>query len=452
MPSPGHPRRFWPRSLLLAALLPLAVPAAAGLGANPANSARDYLERARHHMQTQRLALARTYLEPVLISPWITTAERAWAYYARGHSFASQGLHVSAAQDYLRALEFDKTLPAVLAGLAHLYAEGLGLPRNEPLAFDLAKKAAEGGSAWARAYVGRTLLADGNPERARHWLRPAADAGYVPAMTLLARSWRRPHSMPAKAETARRWYEAAAAEGSVEAALALAYMHWNGEFGQPAPAAAARRFGHLAAQGSAHAQVALAHILLTGNGVMADAERARALYAQAAEAGLPAAYLGLGHIAEAAGNLVDAEAWYRRGANADHHTAQFRLGRLLLAADDADAFAAGLDWLQRAAGAGHAEAQNQAAWILATSPRPRVRDGQLALHLAERAAAQDESAQVLDTLAAAYAEAGNFRQAVETQRTALDLTAPDDPLRGDLEARMASYRAGKPWRAGGVPP
>ena len=452
MPSQGRRRPRWPASLLRAAALLLAAPAAAGLGANPASSARDYLEQARHHMQAQRLALARTYLDPVLISPWITATERAWAYYARGHSFLSQGLHVSAAQDYLRALEFDKTLPAVLAGLAHLYAEGLGLPRNEPLALDLARKAAEGGNAWAQAHVGRALLRDGSVERARRWLRLAADAGYVPAMTLLAQSWRQPHATPANAAAARRWYTAAADKGSSDAALALAYMHWNGEFGHPTPAAAARRFEALATQGSAHALAALAHMLLTGDGVAANAERARALYAQAAEAGLPAAYLGLGHIAEAAGDHAAARAWYRRGAEADHPAAQFRLGRLLLAMDEPEAFPAGLDWLQRAAGAGHAEAQNQAAWILATSERPRVRNGALALHLAQRAAAQAESANVLDTLAAAYAEAGNLKQAVETQQAALDLASPTHPLRGELEARMASYRAGQPWRESGGRP
>ena len=430
-------------AILLAALL--AWPAVAA-SANPADRARDYLRRAASHIASDRQALARSYLAPVLLSPWITSAERARAYYARGFSFASQGLHVSAAQDYLRALEFDKTLASALAGLAHLYAEGLGLPRNEALARDLARRAAEGGNAYARAYIGQALLQEGETERARQWLRAAANAGYVPALTLLAQSWRRPYAAAPNPETARRWYEAAQAQGSMDAALALAHMRWRGDLGAAAPAEAARRFEALAARGSAHAQLALAHMLLVGDGVAADAKRAQALYLQAAQAALPAAFVGLGHIAETVGEVGDAAAWYRLGAERNDAAAQYRLGRLLLAGNAADDFAAGLDWLRRAAGAGHAAAQNQAAWILATSNRSRLRDGALAVHLAQRGVAQGETADALAALAAAYAETGDFQKAIDKQQDALRRLSAADARRSAFEARLASYRAGAPWR------
>ena len=407
---------------------------------------RHYLDRAGGHIEARRFELARTYLEPVLISPWITGNERAEAYYARGFSFAEQGFFVSAAQDYLRALEFDRAHAAAIAALSHLYAEGLGHERNEALAFDLARQAAQAGNAHAQAYVGQTLLARGEVAEARRWLRPAAEAGYVPAQLRLARSWRQPLAAEPDAEAARRWLTAAQAAGSVDAGITLAHMHRDGEFGEPDPAEAARRFRALAAGGSAHAKAALAHMLLTGAGVQADAEAARALYIAAAEANLPAALLGLGHIAEAEGDLVAARGWYRQGAERDDPAAQHRLGRLLVGQGGDAALAAGLDWLERAAGAGHAQAQNHAAWILATSLAAAHRDGALAVHLAERAVEQNRGADTLDTLAAAYAENGDFPNAIASQRAALSRLGEGDARRLELTERLASYQAGRPWR------
>ena len=420
-----------------------ALPALATAAASPGERMRGYLERAVAHMEAERGELARTYLEPVLMSPWITSAERARAYYTRGFSFQAQGFHVSAAQDYLRTLEFDPSHAAAIAALAHLYAEGLGHERDEALAFGLARQAAEAGNHHAQTYVGQTLLAQGELTEAREWLRAAAQAGYIPAQLGLARSWRKPLADEPNAALAERWLIAAEGHGSVEAGIALAHMHRDGEFGEPDAAEAARRFEELATAGSAHAKAALAHMLLTGDGIRADAERARALYLAAAEANLPAAFLGLGHMAETAGDTEAAVDWYRHGAAGEDPAAQYRLGRLLTAQGDGDA---GLDWLERAAGAGHPEAQNHAAWILATAVEPRRRDGALAVHLAERAVEQASGTDALDTLAAAYAEHGDFPRAIETQQAALESLPAGDTRHPAFAKRLASYRAGQPWR------
>jgi Flp pilus assembly protein TadD len=88
----------------------------------------------------------------------------------------------------------------------------------------------------------------------------------------------------------------------------------------------------------------------------------------------------------------------------------------------------------------------QTAWVLATNPKASVRNGNEAVELALRAVklsgAKDPAA--LDTLAAAYAEAGRFPEAVQTARQALAL-APE-PLAGDLKARIALYEAKRPFR------
>ncbi len=63
------------------------------------------------------------------------------------------------------------------------------------------------------------------------------------------------------------------------------------------------------------------------------------------------------------------------------------------------------------------------AWVLATAPDDAVRNGREALDLAQRrgelAGASDPA--FLDTLAAAYAEAGSFSEAAKTASQAVDL-------------------------------
>ena len=66
---------------------------------------------------------------------------------------------------------------------------------------------------------------------------------------------------------------------------------------------------------------------------------------------------------------------------------------------------------------------NRLAWLLATSPENEVRNGRRAVDLAERAVSltSRQDLMSLETLSAAYAEAGRFDEAVTTGREALAL-------------------------------
>ncbi len=68
-------------------------------------------------------------------------------------------------------------------------------------------------------------------------------------------------------------------------------------------------------------------------------------------------------------------------------------------------------------------AKNNLAWILATSPEAKVRDGAQAVELAEQACDQSAWRETVfvGTLSAAYAEAGRFEQAVAASQKACDL-------------------------------
>jgi tetratricopeptide (TPR) repeat protein len=84
------------------------------------------------------------------------------------------------------------------------------------------------------------------------------------------------------------------------------------------------------------------------------------------------------------------------------------------------------------------------AWTLATAPLPEVRDGARAVTLAERAAGAGETADRLDTLGAALAEAGRHAEAARAVQRALGLLPPDaTDLRQEYETRLALYRSGR---------
>jgi tetratricopeptide (TPR) repeat protein len=100
------------------------------------------------------------------------------------------------------------------------------------------------------------------------------------------------------------------------------------------------------------------------------------------------------------------------------------------------------------------EALANLARILATAPDEKLRDGAEAVRLAERACtpANRRDPLMLDTLAAAYAEAGRFDDAVRTAEEALALAsgAGQRNLAEDIRKRLALYRSGRPVRESGA--
>jgi tetratricopeptide (TPR) repeat protein len=94
---------------------------------------------------------------------------------------------------------------------------------------------------------------------------------------------------------------------------------------------------------------------------------------------------------------------------------------------------------------------NTLAWQLATAPSSNSRDGKWAVALASKACdlTYFKNAAFLDTLAAAYAEAGDFEKAVERQQQAIDLLGKKSTSSPDYILRLESYQSGRPWRIGG---
>lgn len=90
------------------------------------------------------------------------------------------------------------------------------------------------------------------------------------------------------------------------------------------------------------------------------------------------------------------------------------------------------------------------AWKLATSPEPRQRNGRQALRIAKQACQASHFAEPvsLNVLAAAYAELGQFKEAADWQRKALNLLADESAAesRSRFQERLHLYEKHKPYR------
>jgi tetratricopeptide (TPR) repeat protein len=136
--------------------------------------------------------------------------------------------------------------------------------------------------------------------------------------------------------------------------------------------------------------------------------------AVAAHPGRISAYVNLGYALRAKGDVDGAIAWYREA---------IRL-------DPKDAAAHGM-----------------LAWLLATGP-DGVRSGRQAVEYATRACELTgwKNADHFDTLAAAYAEAGDFDKAIEYQRKALSVPAFEKQFGAEVRKRLDLFARKTPYR------
>ena len=102
---------------------------------------------------------------------------------------------------------------------------------------------------------------------------------------------------------------------------------------------------------------------------------------------------------------------------------------------------------------------NNLAWVLATSTGDDLRDGKRAIELATLACevTDYEAPHILSTLASAYAETGDFDEAIKWIEKGLEVNEereitdllPEEEIerqRASLQKELDSYRDKKPWR------
>jgi tetratricopeptide (TPR) repeat protein len=95
----------------------------------------------------------------------------------------------------------------------------------------------------------------------------------------------------------------------------------------------------------------------------------------------------------------------------------------------------------------NALAHSSRAWIYATCPEPAFRNGKQAVADANLACKIDswDNWDYIDTLAAAYAETGDFEKAIKFENKAMHKTRDADTVKG-LQERLALYQQHQPFR------
>jgi TPR repeat protein len=314
-------------------------------------------------------------------------------------------------------------LPETLRMLGrNLRAQGKAEQADEAFreALPLFREAAEHGYSQAQLslgiayHVGEGVAKDAS--LAVLWCRRAAEQELAPAQHNLAACYLTGEGVPQDYSQAVKWYRRAADHDDPTAQYNLGVMYSQGHGVPKDNSEALKWYTNAANGGNANAQNALGRMYETGNGVAKEPTEALKWYTRAAQQG------------DAAGQCHLASMYLRgEGVPKDSNEA--------------------MKWYGKAVHSSNPAALNDAAWLLATSPEPGLRDGTNAVILAERAASvtNRKDPGILDTLAAAYAETGQFEKAAKAESDAIEVSTEEGEKK-DFTNRLALYRAGSPYR------
>jgi Flp pilus assembly protein TadD len=152
-----------------------------------------------------------------------------------------------------------------------------------------------------------------------------------------------------------------------------------------------------------------------------------------------------------AGSLIEAVAHFREALRCDSNNSRMHFNLAVALAKQGDTgeaiahYAAALNAHEPTT-----DAANNLAWLLATSRRAEFRNGAQAVEIASRVVQMTnaEDPELLDTLAAALAESGNFDEAsrVDQQAAQLALSRGSLDQAAVIQSRLKLYVAGKPYR------
>jgi TPR repeat protein len=311
--------------------------------------------------------------------------------------------------------------------LGVMYRDGQGVEKDYTKAAEWFRRAAEQGNVEAQnnlgwAYRNGQGVGQDYGEAAR-WLRKAAEQSHAAAQRVLGWMYQHGQGMDKDTVEAAKWYRKAAEQGDAWGQDNLGWLYSKGwGVGQDYPEAL-RWFRKAADQGNALAQVNLGVMYRDGLGVEKDYAKALEWLRKAAEQDDPWGQNNLGWM-YAAGEGVTQDAaeaakWYRKAAEQN----------------------------RKAADAGDVQASKSLAWLLATCVIPEVRDGSGATSFAEKAVAATnrKDPEMLDTLAAACAEAGQFAKAAGAEKEAIALVS-DEKTKKEYLSRLKLYESNTPYR------
>jgi TPR repeat protein len=287
------------------------------------------------------------------------------------------------------------------------------------------RKLAGQGDTQAQSSLGLMYLAGrGVPQdftEALKWFRQAADQGDVLAQVAVGGMYLSGQGVAKDYAEGLKWLRQAADKGDVQTELLLGMTYRTDQAVQDY-AQAILWFRRAADKGNAQAQGNLGDMYYRGLGVPQDYSEALKWFRKAADQGATQAYVSLGVM-------------YEKGQGVPRDYAQAR------------------KLFESGTAQGAPACANCLAWLLATCPDASIRDGQRALSIATRVFQQSPSAANLDTLAAAYAETGDFSNAVRAQEQAIERLKTErsedrqeaQQIEAQFRAHLQSYRAKQPW-------
>jgi hypothetical protein len=231
--------------------------------------------------------------------------------------------------------------------------------------------------------------------------------------------------------------------------LGLAYYGGNG-VAQDATEAI-RWFRKAAEQRDAWGEFNLGLVYYQGKGVAKDLPEAIKWWKKAAEHGNADAQHNLGYFYRTGEGVekdsAEAVKWFRKAANKGNADACRHLAQMYERGEGViKDWAEVRKWMQKAIKTGDVGDLNNWAWLLATCSDPTVRDGHAAVTYAEKivAATSRTNAGYLDTLAAAYAEAGDFVKAAAVQKEATAFLHTEAE-KNDYASRLKLYESSSPY-------
>lgn len=252
-----------------------------------------------------------------------------------------------------------------------------------------------------------------NPKAGAAWIEKAAKQKHRQAMHVLGTLYQDGLGVKKDLAKAHEWYQKGANVGFAISQHALGVLYEAGEGVTKDEAKAAEWFKKAAEQGHAQSQTAYASKLETGGGVPKSTAKAALWYLKAAQQGY---LLAMSRLA----NLY----YTGQGVPLDFRRAKA--------------------WYERAATSEDPWSSNNLAWFLATCPDESMHNGELAVQLARRAlklvseAAQQEEQpyEMIDTMAAALARNGEFKEAELWQKRSIALLTDDKEVAAEERKKL----------------
>ncbi len=281
---------------------------------------------------------------------------------------------------------------------------------------------AEQGDADAQYTLGRYNL-DGtlgktNAEEAVKWFLKAAEKDHMLSQYMLSLCYFRGMGVKEDHSEGAKWCRKSADRHYTLACYFLGNCYFRGDGVKTNLVEGLKLVREAADQGMPEAQLDLGNCYFSGFAVRQDRAEAARYYKMASDRNFVLAQLALGHC-------------YDKGFGVEKNPQE------------------ALKLYRMGAESGDARAENNLAWTLAVSPDDSIRDGKAAIKWATRAceAEKFKERNSIDTLAAAYAEAGDFGQAVKYQKMAMAMPDPRaaKSVQQDMEKRLALYQSGKAY-------